>query len=122
MWKLVLHNDDIIYVVHDTKEYNELIETLSTKIKKFRIFLKKCKCYEELMEGIWSYLYESVIDIFADISYGYCITTHKSQGSTFNNVYVDMNNIIFKNTNMEESYRCLYTAITRTSDKLGILI
>jgi archaellum biogenesis ATPase FlaH len=126
VWKLVLHNDDIIYVVHDTKEYNELIETLSTKIKKFRIFLNKiygkCKCYEELMEVIWSYLYESVIDIFADISYGYCITTHKSQGSTFNNVYVDMNNIIFKNTNMEESYRCLYTAITRTSNKLGILI
>ena len=126
VWKLVLQNDDIVYVVHDTKEYNELIETLSTKIKKIRIFLNKIygkyKYYEELMEVIWSYLYESVIDIFADVSYGYCITTHKSQGSTFNNVYVDMNNIIFKNTNIEESYRCLYTAITRTSNKLGILI
>ena len=74
------------------------------------------------MESIWSYLYENLIDIFADVSYGYCITTHKSQGSTFNNIYVDMNNIILKNTNRNESYRCLYTAITRTSNKLNILI
>ena len=74
------------------------------------------------MEAIWCYLYESLIDLFADISYGYCITTHKSQGSTFTNIYVDMNNIILKNQNQEESYRCLYTAITRTSQKLNILI
>ena len=31
-----------------------------------------------------------MIDKFADISYGYCITTHKSQGSTFSNIYVDI--------------------------------
>ena len=82
----------------------------------------KCSCYDKLIESIWICFYESLIDIFADISYGYCITTHKSQGSTFSNVYVDMNNIILKNQNHEESYRCLYTAITRTSEKLNILI
>ena len=122
VWKLVLQNEDIVYIIHDIYEYNEMIETLRNKIIKFGTFLRKYKSYNKIIETTWNYLYESVIDIFADISYGYCITTHKSQGSTFNNVYVDMNNIIFKNTNMEESYRCLYTAITRTSDKLDILI
>ena len=128
IWKLTLDTGDVVNVIHEDyiKEYEELIEFLSLKIKKFRIFLNKlygkCKCYEKLMESIWCYLYESLIDLFADISYGYCITTHKSQGSTFTNIYVDMNNIILKNQNQEESYRCLYTAITRTSKKLNILI
>ena len=128
IWKLTLYNDDNINIIHEDsiQSYTQLIEILSKKIKTFRIFLKKTygsrKSYEKLMENIWSYLYENLIDIFADISYGYCITTHKSQGSTFNNIYVDMNNIILKNTNQEESYRCLYTAITRTSGKLNILL
>jgi hypothetical protein len=128
IWELTLHNGDTINIIHEDsiQSYTQLIEILSKKIKNFRIFLKKTygrsKSYEKLMDNIWSYLYENLIDIFADISYGYCITTHKSQGSTFNNIYVDMNNIILKNTNQEESYRCLYTAITRTSGKLNILL
>ena len=118
---------DIIYIIHEdiVDEYNEIIESLKKKIKNFRIFLNKisrCKCYEKIMENVWTSLYQNYIDIFADISYGYCITTHKSQGSTFKDIYVDMNNIILKNKNKVESYRCLYTAITRTSEKLNILI
>ncbi len=128
VWKIILSNDDIIYVVHENNEdyYQEIIESITKKIKKFKNYLNKkhgkCSCYDNLIETIWLCFYESLIDIFADISYGYCITTHKSQGSTFSNVYVDMNNIILKNQNQEESYRCLYTAITRTSEKLNILI
>lgn len=128
IWKLTLDTGDTINVIHEEcfEIYEDMINNLNHKIKKFRILLNKtygkCKCYEKLMESIWSYLYENLIDIFADVSYGYCITTHKSQGSTFNNIYVDMNNIILKNTNRNESYRCLYTAITRTSNKLNILI
>jgi ATP-dependent exoDNAse (exonuclease V) alpha subunit len=126
VWKLKMLSGDIIYLIHEDikDDYNELIESLKIKIIKFRKFLNKItgKCSDKLMETTWSYLYDTYIDIFADISYGYCITTHKSQGSTFKDVYVDMNNIILKNKNQIESYRCLYTAITRTSEKLNILI
>ena len=76
----------------------------------------------EMMVIVWEQLYHDILDIFADISYGYCITTHKSQGSTFNNIYVDLKNIIEKNSNVEESYRCLYTALTRTSKKVNLLL
>ena len=61
------------------------------------------------------------IDIIADIC-SYAITTHKSQGSNYKVVFVDMENIITFNTNQVESYRCLYTAITRTSKYLNILM
>ena len=38
------------------------------------------------------------IDILADICYGYAITTHKSQGSNYKVVFVDMENIITCNS------------------------
>ena len=73
-----------------------------------------------IVNRLWEYFYYSFIDVFADISYGYCITVHKSQGSTFDNVYVDSKNILsFKN---KDTLNCLYTAITRASKSLKLLV
>lgn len=73
-----------------------------------------------IIQRLWEYYYYSYVDIFANISYGYCITVHKSQGSTFDDVYVDCKNIL--QFNNKETLNCLYTAITRTSKRLSILI
>ena len=62
------------------------------------------------------------MDSIADINYGYATTTLKSQGSNYKVVFVDMENIITRITNKIESYRCLYTAVTRTSKYLNILM
>ena len=70
---------------------------------------------------MWKYWNENVIDVFAQLNYGYCITVHKSQGSTFKNVFIDVYDI-FNNNNKEDSLKCLYTAITRCSDNLYMLI
>ena len=69
---------------------------------------------------LWEFYYYQIIDMFADISYGYCITVHKSQGSTYNNVFVDVSNIVQYNDNQIKN--CLYTAITRASNNLEIFI
>ena len=71
------------------------------------------KLYKEYMEN--------VIDCFAELNYGYCITVHKSQGSTFKNVFVDMNDIL-NNNNINETSKCLYTSITRSSKSLYLLV
>lgn len=60
-------------------------------------------------------------DYFADISYGYAITAHKAQGSTYENVYVDVADIL-KNEKIVERNRILYTAVTRASLKTSIII
>ena len=73
------------------------------------------------MNNLWKDWQMNVIDIFAQLNYGYCITVHKSQGSTFKNVFIDLFDI-FENKNKEEVLKCLYTAITRTSDSLELLI
>ena len=74
------------------------------------------------MMTIWEHFYAEVLDKFADISYGYAMTTHKSQGSTFKSIYLHLPNIVDKNKNVDEAYRCLYTGLTRSSKKVHILV
>ena len=48
------------------------------------------------------------------------MTVHKSQGSTYNRVFVDMKDIIKRNPKERESYQCLYTAVTRASKEIHV--
>lgn len=57
------------------------------------------------------------IEQFADIKYNHAITIHKSQGSTYKNNIINIQNVMF-NKNAAERQRLLYTAITRASDLL----
>ncbi len=54
------------------------------------------------------------------IDYGYCITVHKSQSSTYNEIIVDMPNIrICKNP--EELRQLQYVALSRTRTNVHLL-
>lgn len=76
----------------------------------------------QVFSQIWlHYYYRTYIWPFADLSYGYAITTHKSQGSTFENTYVNIQNIMScKKVNNIVKFKSLYTAITRASKKINI--
>lgn len=57
------------------------------------------------------------------IDYGFALTAHKSQGSTFNTVLVDVNDIVYNRlghpyTDVEDVNRRLYVACSRAKDKL----
>ncbi len=54
---------------------------------------------------------------YAYVSYAYALTSHKSQGSTFTNVFVAQNDIL-RNPNLVEKYQSLYVAYSRASDRL----
>lgn len=76
---------------------------------------------KKLAKYIWDE-YDRVIKyIFIDIDYSNSITVNKSQGSTYVNVFIDYRNIFFFNHNTEAKQR-LYTAITRASDNIYILL
>lgn len=129
---LTLQDGNSIWVIHEEVEckLESLIQNTRESLHKFKkYFLRKFKNEKELkilldslMMTIWEYFYVEVLDKFADISYGYAMTTHKSQGSTFKSIYLHLSNMIEKNNNKEEAYRCLYTALTRSSKKVHILI
>ncbi len=57
---------------------------------------------------------------FADVNYNYCITAHKSQGSTYENVFV-LESDIDANRKVYERNRIKYTAFSRPSKRLFIV-
>lgn len=56
---------------------------------------------------------------FANLNYSYALTVHKSQGSTFQNVFVDLPNLM-RNSNIRERNQLLYVAVTRAAKRLFI--
>lgn len=67
----------------------------------------------------WQTFYK-VQEVFADVSYNYAITAHKSQGSTYVNTIV-MEEDMDKNRKIEERNRIKYTAFTRPSKQLFVI-
>jgi len=56
---------------------------------------------------------------FHDVNYAYSLTTHKSQGSTFQDVFVDIPNLMVNRNTIERNQLC-YVAITRAAKRLFI--
>lgn len=139
-WKLYVHKlADVltdkmpethqIYVVND--DSNDILvndrKFVAEKIKELRNYYRNMhkeslmQIDNHIIKPLWKELNKKLVDPFAKISYGAVITTHKSQGSNFYNVFVDVDDIL-KNNRIEEAKRCFYTAITRTSNALHLLI
>ena len=108
-------------------DYNDDLLTSSKLIKEFRNYCSKMykqqlnRIDDLLIRNLWKQRNKIFIYPFANISWGASISCHRSQGSTYDNVFVDINDI-FKNPNLEEAKRCLYTALTRASISLYLLI
>jgi len=56
-------------------------------------------------------------ELFHDIKYAYAITAHRSQGSTYERVWVDYQDVLL-NRNRKEAFQCLYVATTRPRKQL----
>lgn len=118
-----------IYVIDESSvsAIESDIEITRSKIKELVSYYNSvhreniCTIDNMIISKLWKEFNNKFIDPFAQINYGFSITVHKSQASTFYNVFVDLHDI-FKNKNSEEAKKCLYTAVTRTSNELHILI
>lgn len=118
-----------VYVVHessakvlrdDNEQVAKIIKILLTSYKETHP--KQLKTIEKIiMKPLWKYWNDNFVAPFASVAFGYSITTHKSEGSTFNNVFVDADDILL-NMNEPEAKRCIYTSHTRCANELHILI
>ena len=100
--------------VHFAK-FNQELEDLKAEFIKIKVLFSDLS-----VRDFWAFYYSELIDKFADVTYGYAMTVHKSQGSTYERVFIDMKDIINKNPKERESFQCLYTAITRASGEIHI--
>lgn len=114
--------DNAVYRIHtisrqNLDDYNNTLKIIKDHI----IHYHKTYNNSAIINKLWDIYHNNMIDKYADITYGYAITTHKSQGSTFEYVYVDVSDI-YDNPNFDEMHKALYTAAARASLQLSLLI
>lgn len=88
---------------HDSALANEKnIKEMQDKLKQIKDYGAKTALTKEI---------DNTRKAFDNIVYAYALTVHKSQGSTFGQVFVDVNNIYSSNIKQ----KMLYTAVSRAS-------
>ena len=132
--KLFNHDHDdnkntILYVIKDSNllKWTNDKDLISSNIKKLKNMIvkkfpdKNTLIEEQIIKPLWRQFHKNIISPFANVNYGYSITCHKGQGSSFYNVFVDTVDIM-SNIKTLEMRKCLYTALSRTTNELHILV
>jgi len=99
---LIVHHQDSDHI------YNETLARLLNQAKENPKY--------------WKYYY-SFLHSFDNISYTYCMTTHKSQGQTLRHVFVMADDILaVKLTSLKTKLQSLYVSISRPKQSLHVLL
>ena len=117
------YETEVTYLDDTGEECNEVIDILHESseldFKKAANFLKSEAIAKKGKDKSWIAYYD-FLRTYADVNYGYCITAHKSQGSTYNTAFV-LEDDIDMNWDIIERNRIKYTAYTRASKKLYVI-
>uniref|UniRef100_A0AAU8ML68 ATP dependent DNA helicase DDA n=1 Tax=Geladintestivirus 1 TaxID=3233133 RepID=A0AAU8ML68_9CAUD len=121
---IVDHTDSFTMQMY-VKIANSLIDsaksaTATTRVTKWREyfnFKNSCLLLTNIVNSSGKIVFNR------DLDYGFALTAHKSQGSTFSTALVDVNDICYDKygvpyRNCEEMNRRLYVACSRAKDKL----
>lgn len=99
-------NDLVAYLNVPIKEHEEKLS------KKLNNLAKKCREGDENWGKFWYHK-----KYFHDVRHCYSLTTHKAQGSSFNNVIININDYNL-NEDAEERNQLAYVGVTRAIDKV----
>lgn len=117
------------------RHYNAMFAPSNVRAIRWKEYFKFKDTYLSLIDFQIPYLTQNKY-ITRDIDYGYALTVHKSQGSTFNNVFVNLIDMCYKQgtkgspitlrtSPLDEVImrnKLIYTACTRASKNLFILL
>ena len=114
---LILHVDDkrFLPIIHPSEQ-----SRFQNELSKM-VYYAKQEQNPKYRGKKWAAFY-NFSKQWADVSYGYCFTGHKIQGSGYKNVFVDVSDILSVGPiSNKRKLQSIYTAITRATD-LVILI
>jgi len=113
------HNNLHLYAeMHDF--FRDMGKSNKKNWKKYYEF-RRCNILTKSIEKYRNGLFRSSGDVIVkDLDYGYAITGHKSQGSTYSHVFV-MENDINENWVLKERNQIKYVALTRPSMTATVL-
>lgn len=103
----------LVYVLHgdDQLRYSEQLGALATTARQLSDAKRGLEARKAWFE-FWR-----LRNSFHKVRYSYAITAHRAQGSTFNTVFVDHQDIL-ANPDRDTAYRCLYVAVTRAKKRV----
>lgn len=114
-YKMLLSLEDSIDTVAWTPSeaglaaYKTLCEFYASQAKDSEDSHKAAKWWEQ---------YHLFTQLFAHVKHTYCITAHRSQGSSIPEVYVDLRNILQNKKQRLTAFKAAYVAITRAQNFL----
>lgn len=113
------HNNLHLYAeMHDF--FRDMGKSNKKNWKKYYEF-RRCNILMKTIDKYRTGLYRGSSDVIVkDLDYGYAITCHKSQGSTYTHVFV-MENDINDNWVLKERNQLKYTSLTRPSISATVL-
>jgi exodeoxyribonuclease-5 len=127
VWSLTVRTkDDQEYVLpvlkdEERERHSKALATIMAKAQEYRAERDECPKgspdwidWDEKRKKEWG-RYFGMESTFAQVDYCYCMTTHKSQGSTFDHVFVDVPDLM-SSGGMQQ--RILYTSVTRPAKSL----
>ena len=96
----------------DQKQYKNKLREMAARAKSFVSKTPESK-------KAWKEFFD-IKSSTVDVGYGYAITSHKVQGSTYNSAYVLEGDIMSFPGGIEQTNRMMYTAVSRPRKKLVI--
>lgn len=105
---------DTVWRLPENKEDQDKVKKLLNHQKKFITGMPAKKRKEW-----WSNYYKFKDDYAPELSYGYSMTTHKAQGSQWENVFLDYEDLCLVDPEVRD--RMLYTAASRMRNTLHIV-
>lgn len=96
----------------DQKQYKNKLREMAARAKSFVPKTPESK-------KAWKEFFD-IKNSTVDVGYGYAITSHKVQGSTYNSAYVLEGDIMSFPGGIEQTNRMMYTAVSRPRKKLVI--
>ncbi len=102
------------------QQHRQALNALASEITVAKALQKAGKVCPETPTGAWKDFWK-LHDAFAVLRPSYAMTAHKSQGNTFENVFVDALDIL-RNPNRQEAMQILYVACSRATRNVIINI
>jgi hypothetical protein len=116
----VIHEQSVETIKNDMDSATRIIRRLVDYYQRMHRDVVKT-LEDTLIKNLWKFYDGTFVSPYASVIFGYSITTHKAQGSTFRNIFVDASDIL-NNSNENEAMRCIYTAHTRGSNEIHVLV
>lgn len=117
-WALTTSSGTRLYVLDDSEvgRYRKMLKALGSNIRDAGEKAKKAndfKAQQEVKQA-WTSIYFPLKEAFCEVDFRYALTVHKSQGSTYNKVFV-CNDYM---QSRDEAKQLLYVAVTRAATEV----